>query len=129
MRLHSLLIAAVACVALDIPGAHAAKTVSVNVVAGPLRFDPASVDANPGDTVTWTNSTDAEHTISPDNDGAFKEKDPFEPKETYSIVIPPDATPGPIPYHCNFHPMNATINVVKAQDAGTNTGAGEPKRQ
>jgi plastocyanin len=93
----------------DIPAR--AKTVSVNIMSGPFRFEPATIGANPGDTVTWTNTTTAEHTISPDQDGAFPEKDPIEPKETYSITVP--ANLGPLPYHCNFHPMNATINVVK----------------
>nr|BCE46037.1 hypothetical protein XF4B_23860 [Bradyrhizobium diazoefficiens] len=80
-------------------------------MSGPFRFEPQSVDANPGDTITWTNTTNTQHTISPDQDGAFPEKDPIESKETYSITVP--ANVGPLPYHCNFHPMNATINVVK----------------
>ena len=88
-----------------------AKTVSINIMSGPFRFEPATIDANPGDTIAWTNTTSTEHTISPDQDGVFPEKDPIEPKETYSITVP--ANLGPIPYHCNFHPMNATINVVK----------------
>jgi plastocyanin len=112
MRLHAILITAMVCVVLNTPSSHA-KTVSVSVVSEPLRFDPATVDANPGDTVTWTNTTKIDHTISPDTDGAFPEKDPLSPNETYSITLPADASSGPIPYHCNFHPMNAIINVVK----------------
>jgi len=117
VRLHAIVVAAVACVTLSISDLQA-KTVEIKVVgthgaADPLRFDPPAVDANPGDDVNWTNTTTLTHTISPDTDGAFMEKDPFKPNDTYKITIPADAAAGPIPYHCNFHPMNATINVVK----------------
>jgi plastocyanin len=114
LGIRAACLTAMAIVALGSTAAPA-KTVSINVVTSdagdhPFQFEPASVDANPGDTVTWTNMTNARHTISPDKDGAFVEKDPFPPNATYSITVPDGL--GPLPYHCNFHPMMGTINIV-----------------
>jgi plastocyanin len=110
VRLRVVCLTALAFLALGTTVGRA-KTVYINIMTGPFRFEPATIDANPGDTVTWTNTTSAQHTISPDQDGAFPEKDPISPNETYSITVP--ANLGALPYHCNFHPMNGTINVVK----------------
>ncbi|MCK1604767.1 hypothetical protein IVB02_26025 [Bradyrhizobium sp. 166] len=111
MSLRAICLTSMAVIALCNTSVEA-KTISISIVSAPtFRFEPATVDANPGDTVTWTNTTTSDHTISPGQDGAFPEKDPFEAKATYSITVPNKF--GPIPYHCNFHPMNGTINVVK----------------
>ena len=94
--------------------AHAAAMIAImgdgsNV---PFSFSPAKVTIKSGDKVTWVNRTSVEHSVTPD--GGFqkklKGKDVAASKE-YSVVI--KAGPGPIRYHCKYHPsMKGTITVT-----------------
>ena len=94
--------------------AHAAAMIAImgdgsNV---PFSFSPANVTIKSGDKVTWVNRTSVEHSVTPD--GGFqkklKGKDVAASKE-YSVVI--KAGPGPIRYHCKYHPsMKGTITVT-----------------
>src|SRR4051794_23943587 len=48
-----------------------AKAVEVRVSISNLKFKPAVIQIEPGDTVTWVNEDDADHTVTAD-DKSFK---------------------------------------------------------
>src|ERR1051325_374978 len=64
-----------------------------------LKFSPATLDIKVGETVTWTNSDDHDHTVIADDD-SFK-SDTIGHGETFSYTF---KTKGKFKYHCNLHP-------------------------
>ncbi len=60
-----------------------------------------------GTTVTWMNIDDTEHTTT-SNSGVWGSPI-LAPGKTFSFTF---STPGTYPYHCEIHPMTATIIVV-----------------
>jgi plastocyanin len=85
--------------------AHAA-TVQVNALFA--QFAPTPVDALPGDSVEWRNTSQRQHTVTAD-DGSFDSGDGFEPGTTYSQTF---GAPGSYAYHCRLHPgMTGEIDV------------------
>ena len=72
-----------------------------------FAFDPASVTAAVGSTVTWTNQDNTAHTVTAD-DGSFDSKT-IGNGQTFSQAFP---TAGTFAYHCSIHStMTATITV------------------
>ena len=72
-----------------------------------FAFAPTSVTVKAGDTVTWTNSDSAAHTVTAD-DGSFDSKN-LANGATFSQTF---ASAGTFAYHCNIHPtMKATVIV------------------
>ena len=94
--------------------AHAAAMIAImgdgsNV---PFKFNPANVTIKSGDKVTWANETSVEHSVTPD--GGFqkklKGKDIAASKGSSGVI---KAGPGPIRYHCKYHPsMKGTVTVT-----------------
>lgn len=74
--------------------ADAAETA---VAAANFEFNPAEVQVEPGDTVTWTNGDPEPHTVSAD-DGSFSLL--VNPGESVSHVF--DGA-GAVPYYCKLH--------------------------
>ena len=79
-------------------------------------FVPSLVAISPGDTVTWTNTDNAAHTITSGNvnnghDGLF-DSGLFNPGTTFSHTF---EHPGEYPYFCHVHPWmsgHVTVDVV-----------------
>jgi plastocyanin len=96
--------------ALSVAGALADSGVSIKEVNNKYRFTPATITVAAGDTVTWTNDSDAAHTVSADN-GSFD-----HPKFTQGQTVSQKfATPGTFKYHCNIHSyMHGTVVVLAA---------------
>jgi plastocyanin len=93
--------------------ANAAATVTIvgGGPGGPFHYQPANLTVKPGEKVTWVNKTKAEHSVTPDPgfEKKLRSKD-IEPGKSYSTVI--KAGPGPLKYHCKYHPsMRATVVV------------------
>jgi plastocyanin len=87
-------------------------------------FTPDATTVPAGATVTWTNGTDAPHTVTSDT-GAFGSSTLNE-DQTFRFTF---ATPGTYAYHCTVHPyMHGTITVTAATGAGAGAQAAAPAR-
>jgi hypothetical protein len=72
-------------------------------------FSPGDADVLPGETVTWTNVSERNHTVDAD-DGSFA-SGALAPGATFSQVL--DAV-GAHPYHCTIHAgMTGVIDVSR----------------
>lgn len=96
-------------------GGGGPKTVPVNIQN--FQFNPASVSINVGDTVTWTNKDQDNHTVTAD-DNSF-DSSPGCPGTPASCIHPGGTfshtftAAGVVPYHCNVHTdMKGTVNVT-----------------
>ena len=99
--------------------ASSAATVMVDI--GDNTFTPASVNANVGDTITWTHKGQRPHDVTSDN-GAINSPRRMMNGATFSFTV---TTPGAINYVCTIHTgMNGTINVQGAPGATPRTGGG-----
>jgi plastocyanin len=88
---------------MDHPMATAAVGVSVLVAA----FAPSRIDVLSGDTVTWSNDSNRQHTVHA-VDGSFSSPTVFT-GDTYAHAF---ATTGAIPYFCTIHPfMRGEVDV------------------
>ena len=99
-------------------GASAAGEVAIQDFA----FNPADLQVNVGDTVTWTNLDTTSHTVTAD-DGAFASGS-VGGEETFEFTFD---TAGEFAYHCDFHPgMTATVTVGEGAASPTDDGDGQP---
>ena len=84
--------------ALIVPAAGAsAADVPVQILF--QAFSPEQIDALPGDTVQWTNTSDRTHTVTA-NDGSFDSGDLAGQGTAFSESF---ASLGTYPYHCTIH--------------------------
>ena len=67
---------------------------------GAMRFEPAVIDARPGDTIVWINGDFVPHTAT-SKDGSWDSSD-IAPGATWKLVVGVDAKGD---YLCSFHPM------------------------
>ena len=90
--------------AADDGGGEASGT---DVTIADFAFDPGDLTVSVGDTVTWTNDDDTEHTVTSDDDafdsGDIAGGDTFE--QTFDEA-------GEFAYHCSIHSqMSGTLTV------------------
>jgi plastocyanin len=93
-------------------GSQAAISVTESGGAyGSFMFSPGSTSVKAGTTVTWTDKTDAPHTVTSDaGDPASFNGSLGGSGTTFSFTF---KTPGTYHYHCSIHPyMTATITVT-----------------
>jgi plastocyanin len=77
-------------------------------------FSPTQIDALPGDTIFWSNSSERTHTVTA-NDGSFDSGDLLG-GATFSITT---GAPGAYAFHCRIHPdMTGVIDVSHVTLAG-----------
>jgi plastocyanin len=79
-----------------------------------MKFVPAELTVKPGQTVVWTNNDDRDHTVTADDNKAFKSGnlkhgDTFEQKFT---------KPGKYPYACSYHPRMKGVVIVSDDKDG-----------
>jgi len=103
--------AALVLVLSQATGVAAEPAASISVGDGTelsaFQFEPASVQVNPGDTITWTNTGSQVHTITAP-DGSF-DSGALKAGDSFSIVF---SAPGTYAYTCFPHPwMKGTIVV------------------
>jgi len=73
-------------------------------------YQPAVITVKKGDTVTWVNEDDRDHTVYSDDpkDKDFR-SDNLGNGDTYSHKFD---KAGKFPYHCKYHPrMHGTVTV------------------
>lgn len=77
-------------------------------IGGQYAFRPATITVKVGTAVTWTNKSDARHTVTSDRASLFDKNLP--PGKTVSITF---SHPGTYAYHCTYHPyMHGKIVVT-----------------
>jgi plastocyanin len=100
----ALLLICTVAIKADAPGDKDRHEVSIKN----LQFKPATIKIKAGQTVTWTNNDDRDHTVS------FKEakfqSDNLKPGQTYEHTFP---KPGKFPYVCRYHPRMKGEVVVE----------------
>lgn len=93
-------------------GIVAAEDGTVRITESNERYayTPGEITVTLGGTVTWTNDSDAPHTVDAD-DGSF-ESEQFDEGETYQHTFD---TAGDFAYHCDIHDyMTGTVHVLAA---------------
>jgi len=84
-------------------------TAAIKLVgAGDWRFEPAHLEIKAGTTVTWTNETEAAHTVS-GSDLEFEDSGYLDPGQSFSQTFD---KPGTYRYECNPHPWMTGEIVV-----------------
>jgi plastocyanin len=91
-----------------LPASIGGNTVTM-VENGTYAFSPAILTVPKGTTVTWTNKSDAPHTVTSDNN-AFTGSSNLSENQTFQMTF---TTAGTFTYHCAIHSyMKATIIVT-----------------
>lgn len=97
-------------------------SVAINGASGKYRFQPKDLEVAVGTQVTWTNDSDAAHTVTADDD-SFTSVELGE-GETYSRTFD---TAGTFAYHCEIHTyMTGTVTVLAAGSTPPPTDTGAP---
>lgn len=103
--------------------ALAATAVSIVDTGGQFAFQPSPINVTVGQSVTWTDNTDAPHTISSDS-ASGPLNGSVSPTGTYRATF---TKAGDFAYHCNIHSyMHGTVHVAGlpvTDAAAANTGA------
>jgi plastocyanin len=100
-------ILAIVGIALLSQGASLARDdADVSIVS--MRFDPAKIEIRKGESITWTNNDDRDHTIEA-SDGSFKSGNLSRGK-TYRYTFKKTGTYN---YGCGLHPRMKGTVVVK----------------
>ena len=103
-------IGALAAWAMVAGGALAADS---GVTVAGFAFSPQSITIDVGDTVTWTNNDDVDHTAT---GSGFDTSTITSGGGTATVTF---ATAGTFQYHCTIHPsMTGTIVVASASGGG-----------
>jgi plastocyanin len=108
---RSLLLLILFATALLIPrgvDAKPAKPKDVEISIKGMKFGPDTVTIKPGQTVTWTNNDQRDHTVAA-ADGSFNSGN-LGPGATYSFKF---TKPGTYHYACTLHPRMKAEIVVK----------------
>ncbi len=108
MRSVVLAVLAAALLAAATPSwAKEGRKVSVSIKS--LKYAPATVQVEPGDTVIWTNDDDRGHTVVAE-EGAFRSGE-IAAGKTFRHTF---GEPGKFKYHCDHHPRMKGTVIVKA---------------
>jgi plastocyanin len=72
-----------------------------------FAFQPMAIFVHRGQTVRWTNTGNAQHTV--DSDMEVFESDILDPGDTFSYTFD---QPGIFPYHCDIHEQMHGMVIV-----------------
>jgi plastocyanin len=90
------------------PSSESSQTGMSDVSIVDFAFQPSVIVVGAGETVEWTNTGNAQHTV--DSDTEIFESDILNPGQTFSYTFD---DPGIFPYHCDIHPhMRGTVVVT-----------------
>jgi plastocyanin len=104
-----------------VPASAQAKAASATVSAGDNFFSPTSVSIFAGETVTWRNNGQAQHSATANN-GSF-DTGVFGPGTSRSETF---SSPGTYSYYCVVHGLSqsGTVRVASASGGGGGGNAG-----
>jgi len=103
-----ILPAAIALLLLPLFVQAKSKPTTVHVNIKGMKYDPASVTIRAGDTVTWTNADQRDHSVAA-SDGSFSSGN-IGPGATYSFVFNKS---GKFEYSCSLHPRMKGVVIVQ----------------
>ena len=89
------------------PGGDSDQTAMSDVSIVDFAFQPMAIFVGVGETVEWTNTGNADHTV--DSDTEIFESGHIHPGRTYRYTFD---EPGIFPYHCDIHPHMRGIVIV-----------------
>jgi plastocyanin len=89
------------------PGGDSSQTGMADVSIVDFAFQPMVIFVGVGETVEWTNTGNADHTV--DSDTEIFESGHIKPRQTYRYTFD---EPGIFPYHCDIHPHMRGMVVV-----------------
>ena len=101
----ALLLVASSVVAADKKDDDDKKTVHIK----DLKYEPKELKIKAGETVTWVNDDDKDHTIVSD-DGSFDSSDNLSRGEKYKFTF---KKKGKYAYHCKYHPREKGVIIVE----------------
>ena len=117
MRTTTKLLTVLAMAAALTPTTPASAAITDAAIAN-FAFSPNPVTIQVGDSVKWTNSDGAAHTVTADN-GSFG-SDSLSDGETFSHTF---GQAGTFAYHCDIHPSMKGAVQVGARSTTTTTAA------
>ena len=106
-----LVIAVTLCTALLIPlfvHAKPPRVKAIEITIKGMKFTPDNVTIKAGQSVTWTNADQRDHTVAAD-DGSFNSGN-LSPGATFTYKF---AKGGTFKYACGLHPRMKGVIVVK----------------
>jgi plastocyanin len=74
-----------------------------------LKYDPKEIKIKAGETVTWVNDDDKDHTIESD-DKSFDSSPDLSHGEKYQFTF---KKKGKYAYHCKYHPREKGVIIVE----------------
>ncbi|MGO9903760.1 MAG: plastocyanin/azurin family copper-binding protein [Solirubrobacteraceae bacterium] len=84
---------------------------TIHVVMKNIAFNPGTIYAKVGQTVTWTNEDDAPHNVTYASGPRFTSSPTFTQGESWTLKL---TKPGVIRYVCTIHPgMHGAIIVTR----------------
>jgi plastocyanin len=84
--------------------------VSITETSGKYGFQPANITIGVGQTVTWTNNSDAPHTVTSDAAGGPMDGSISSTGNTYQATFD---SAGDFAYHCEVHDyMHGSVHVA-----------------
>ena len=111
LTLVTMFLAAAPCV-----GTGAAAEQQTITIAH-YHYDPPRLEVHAGDTVTWTNTDDAPHTVTTTSGPAPLDSPELRKGDSWSFMF---ATPGEYDYFCTVHPeMTAVVAVQPAEQVAS----------
>jgi len=89
----------------------AQETVEVRIEPT-LNFVPDDITVAPGTRIMWVNSDVENHTITPDDDGAWERREVSQEEEVFEATL---NNPGVYTYRCEFHGAGGMTGVIRVQ--------------
>jgi plastocyanin len=95
--------------AITVP--HAGPPGTIHVVMKNIMYNPMTIHAKVGDTVTWTNEDDAPHNVTYASGPKFASSPTFTNGNSWTLKL---TKAGVVRYVCTIHPgMHGTIFVSR----------------
>jgi plastocyanin len=104
-----LLVALVASACASAAQADVVQTAAVTMPPS-YRFEPVSIEVQPGQAVTWTNNDHFSHNVHVLGAAEWR-SDVLAPGESVTFTF---ADPGEYAYQCDLHPQDMTGKVLVA---------------
>jgi plastocyanin len=105
------------------PSSTARPTTIVTVGAYDNRFEPQTINVQPGTTVRWVNYGQHPHTVTADDDSW--DSGDIQPDASYSATF---NRPGTYYYYCRHHSQDRMRGVVIVGSSADNGGGGARSR-
>jgi plastocyanin len=88
----------------------AGSSVTITESGGRYHFSPGTVSIKVGDSISWSDSTEAPHTVTADQAGGPMQSGVLNQGDSYRVTF---GAAGDFAYHCEIHSyMRGTVHVA-----------------